>query len=171
MRRARIAGLTALVLSVTAGLPVSAAFGAGQADAGTLHVNNAAGANCSDTAPGSGSAAVPFCTISAAAKVVTPGQTVQIAGGRYAEEVHLTRSGEPGAPITFTGPASPESKGLGPVSVNETSGYTHAFFLDGVHDINVKHVDARGAQEAVLVQDSSRVTVDDASVPRRPTPA
>lgn len=63
-------------------------------------MNNNDGSNCADG--GSGSQAVPFCTISAAAKIVRPGQTVQIKpGNSYNEAVTIDRSGEPGKPITF----------------------------------------------------------------------
>ncbi|WP_167739635.1 right-handed parallel beta-helix repeat-containing protein [Streptomyces subrutilus] len=67
----------------------------------TLYVNNEGTSNCTDT--GAGSQAVPFCTISAAAKIVKPGQTVRIkTWGHYDENVVIDRSGEPGKPITFT---------------------------------------------------------------------
>jgi hypothetical protein len=42
------------------------------------------GAACSDSGPGT--APQPFCTISAAAAHAGPGQTVQVAGGTYAED-------------------------------------------------------------------------------------
>jgi hypothetical protein len=43
----------------------------------------------------------PFRTISAAAKIVRPGDTVIVAPGLYRESVTLTVSGEPGKPIVF----------------------------------------------------------------------
>ncbi|MGW6981343.1 PKD domain-containing protein [Streptomyces sp. NPDC054932] len=65
-----------------------------------LYVNNQAGSNCSDT--GAGTQAAPYCTISAAAKAVLPGQTVRIkAGWTYDEAVTIDRSGAPGKPISF----------------------------------------------------------------------
>ncbi|MFJ2823625.1 PKD domain-containing protein [Streptomyces toxytricini] len=65
----------------------------------TLYVNNNS-SSCSDG--GSGSQAVPFCSISAAAKVVAPGQTVRIkTGKRYDEAVTIDRSGTPGKPVSF----------------------------------------------------------------------
>ncbi|WP_405789848.1 PKD domain-containing protein [Streptomyces sp. NBC_00029] len=65
-----------------------------------LHVNNQSGSNCSDT--GAGTQAVPYCTISAAARAVLPGQTVRIKPGwTYDEAVTIDRSGAPGKPISF----------------------------------------------------------------------
>ncbi|GAA2140686.1 hypothetical protein GCM10009760_24080 [Kitasatospora kazusensis] len=70
-----------------------------------LYVDNAAAAHCSDS--GSGAQAAPFCTVQHAADVAQPGQTVNIAAGRYPEQVKITRSGGAGAPITFVGTGSP----------------------------------------------------------------
>ncbi|MFD9302604.1 PKD domain-containing protein, partial [Streptomyces sp. NPDC060048] len=65
-----------------------------------LYVNNGEGSHCSDS--GTGSQAVPFCSIAAAAKVVLPGQTVRIAPNTdYSDAVTIDRSGEPGKPITI----------------------------------------------------------------------
>ncbi|MFF1873444.1 right-handed parallel beta-helix repeat-containing protein [Kitasatospora herbaricolor] len=85
------------------GLPALSVAGAGAAVT-TLYVNNAAGASCSDS--GNGTQAVPYCHISAAAAVVLPGQTVDIASGSYNDTaLTITRSGTAQAPITFRGPA------------------------------------------------------------------
>ncbi len=54
-------------------------------------------------ATGSGSAEQPFGTIRQAADAARPGDTVLIHAGIYRESVLLTRSGEPGKPIIFTG--------------------------------------------------------------------
>jgi parallel beta-helix repeat protein len=64
-----------------------------------LYVDRA-NSGCSDT--GSGTAAQPFCTISAAAARVAAGQTVQVASGTYSEQVTVPVSGTSTAPITFT---------------------------------------------------------------------
>ncbi|MFF2041724.1 right-handed parallel beta-helix repeat-containing protein [Kitasatospora sp. NPDC058170] len=94
----------------TVGLPAVGASGA-VAEATTLHVDNAAGAHCTDG--GTGTAAAPFCHVAAAAAVVQPGQTVQIAQGAYDEgDLTITRSGTAAAPITFRGP-SPYEPGYG----------------------------------------------------------
>ncbi|MEU9159216.1 PKD domain-containing protein [Streptomyces sp. NPDC048424] len=66
----------------------------------SLYVNNYAGSSCSDGGPGS--QAVPFCTISAAAKAAAPGQTVRIKTGKtYDEAVTINSSGAPGKPVAF----------------------------------------------------------------------
>ncbi|MEV0985856.1 PKD domain-containing protein [Streptomyces sp. NPDC049949] len=98
MRPTRTVVLLTAGLVTLLGVPAAAA-----ADApATLYVNKS-DANCSDT--GSGAQAAPFCTISAAARVAGPGQTVRIGPGLYEEAVTVDRSGEPGKPITFTGDA------------------------------------------------------------------
>ncbi|MFG2984305.1 PKD domain-containing protein [Streptomyces sp. NPDC048258] len=97
MRPTRTTVLLAAGLVALLGLPATAAAAEAPSD---LYVNHAEGANCTDS--GSGSKAVPFCTISAAAKVVAPGQTVRIKTGKpYDEAVTIDRSGEPGKPIAF----------------------------------------------------------------------
>jgi parallel beta-helix repeat protein len=63
----------------------------------TLYVDQRDG-GCS--AAGSGSADQPFCTIGAAAAVAGAGDTVEVAPGRYREEV-TPGSGEEGAPVVF----------------------------------------------------------------------
>src|SRR5688572_2825363 len=55
---------------------------------------------CSDTGPGS--AVRPFCTISRAAGIATPGQNVVVSEGTYVEEVVPVNSGTSTAPITYT---------------------------------------------------------------------
>ncbi|MFJ4775345.1 PKD domain-containing protein [Streptomyces sp. NPDC088762] len=109
---------------LTAGLVTLLGLPAGAAAAETpalLYVGNGDGSHCSDT--GSGTQAVPFCTISAAVKVVRPGQTVRIDPlGTFNEAVTIDRSGEPGKPITFTGTPS----GLGVLGARLTvSGASH----------------------------------------------
>ena len=59
---------------------------------------------CSNTGPGS--AVTPFCTISAAAaKAVSPGDTVTVRPGDYLEQVTVAASGAAGSPITFAASA------------------------------------------------------------------
>jgi parallel beta-helix repeat protein len=55
---------------------------------------------CSNTGPGT--SAKPFCKITAAAKRVTAGGTVQVRAGTYPESVTVRSSGTAAAPITFT---------------------------------------------------------------------
>ncbi|MEU9144361.1 PKD domain-containing protein [Streptomyces sp. NPDC048349] len=110
------AGLVALL-----GVPAAAAA----ETPSSLYVNNTAGANCTDT--GAGSQAAPFCTISAAAKAVQPGQTVRIKPGKvYAESVTVDRSGEPGRPISFVadGPNPSDQVAIGSKGLT-VSGASH----------------------------------------------
>ena len=59
---------------------------------------------CSNAGPGS--AVTPFCTISAAAaKAVSPGDTVTVRPGDYPEQVTVAASGAAGSPITFAASA------------------------------------------------------------------
>ncbi|SCF38925.1 Right handed beta helix region [Micromonospora viridifaciens] len=114
---------------------------------------------------GDGSAEAPFCTISAAAAVVQPGQTVLVQPGNYLENVAFTRSGTEAAPITFRAANGPG----GQVRVgrfNTTAVTGTIFTLRQVHDVFVEGFTVwgdRGAA-AVVVDASSRVTVDGLSV-------
>src|SRR5436305_2491303 len=65
----------------------------------TLFVDRS-NSSCSNT--GSGTAAQPFCTISAAASKTTAGATVQVAAGTYSERVSVPVSGTSAAPILYT---------------------------------------------------------------------
>lgn len=95
-----MAGLSATAASLLMfGLAVPSALAA---QATTLYVDQASAA-CSDQ--GSGTQAAPFCTIQAAADIVSPGQTVEITptgAQRYIQPVTITRSGTAQQPITFT---------------------------------------------------------------------
>ncbi|MFJ9847313.1 right-handed parallel beta-helix repeat-containing protein [Kitasatospora sp. NPDC101155] len=152
MRTKRLAAIAALALSVTGVLPLA---GTAQATVTDLYVNNGSGAGCSDTAPGAGSQAVPFCTISAAADIVQAGQTVHVTSNIYKESVHLTHSGTPGAPITFTGPAHPDTTWSPDFLTSD-----YIFNLDHVHDVVLEHMSGQSAREGVVVTGSSRVTLD-----------
>ena len=56
--------------------------------------------SCSDT--GSGTAAVPYCTITKAVSQLKPGYTVYIGNGTYAETITTPVSGSASAPVTVT---------------------------------------------------------------------
>lgn len=133
-----------LVAVTAAGLATGTAAAATPPD---LFVNNAIA--CSDTGPGT--QADPFCTVQHAADIVNPGQTVRIVEGIYLEHVTLTRSGEPGLPITFAGPVGVENPPL-------IVGTSTALALTGVHDVAVSGLDFTGAT-AMTVTDSSDVTI------------
>ncbi|MEU7604642.1 PKD domain-containing protein [Streptomyces sp. NPDC041003] len=121
--------LTAGLVSLL-GVPAAAAAEAPT----TLYVNNYAGSSCSDGGPGS--QAVPFCTISAAAKAVAPGQTVRIKTGKtYPEAVTIARSGAPGKPVTFVAD--------GPVG-NPVSLGKEALTISGASHVVVRDLHASG---------------------------
>ncbi|WP_446211765.1 hypothetical protein [Micromonospora sp. IBSANI012] len=99
-----------------------------------------------------GSAEKPFCTISEAAAVAGPGQTVLVQPGEYQETVKFTRSGTEAAPITFRS-----------VNVSWQSAQVQSLNVAGVHDVVLEGfvVNGRGYVE---VKDSSRVRLDKLSV-------
>ncbi|MFF1903810.1 PKD domain-containing protein [Kitasatospora sp. NPDC058218] len=160
MSSGRRVGLAAALVSSTvigSVLPAVAAH----AEATYLYVNNRSEA-CSDTGPGSQSQ--PFCSIQTAADTAQPGQTVRIdGGGDYLEQVTLTKSGTPRNPITFEGLGEPAL--TPPTKVFGNGGQQpHAFVLAGVHDIAIKHLSLETGEEAVLVTDSARITVDGTTI-------
>ncbi|MFJ4775337.1 PKD domain-containing protein [Streptomyces sp. NPDC088762] len=123
----------------------------------SLYVSNLPDAHCSDA--GSGTQIAPFCTISAAAKVVRPGQTVRIKPGKtYDEAVTIDRSGEPGRPIAFV--AEPGT-GLGESLVQLN--YGRLLTVNGA-----SHVVLRGlfAQGGVQISRSVDVELDRSRVMR-----
>ena len=62
----------------------------------TLHVSSTSGSDSND-----GTSARPFKTVSAAAQVAFPGDTVRVAAGVYREQVDPPRGGTDGAPISY----------------------------------------------------------------------
>ncbi|MER5487049.1 PKD domain-containing protein [Streptomyces sp. NPDC002812] len=118
-----------------------------------LYVNRAA-ANCTDGGPGS--QAVPFCSISKAAKVVEPGQTVWVdaAVWHYKESVTIDRSGEPGKPITFDIiPGEPDP---------DTGEVSDTYATDGLTISGASHVVVRGltTDDGIRVHASTDVALD-----------
>ncbi|MGQ5259184.1 hypothetical protein ACTWLT_00350 [Micromonospora sp. ZYX-F-536] len=115
-----------------------------------------------DCTPGAdGSEEAPYCTISAAAAVVQPGQTVLVRPGNYPESVTVTRSGAEGAPITFRA----VNGGNGPIIVGNIGDTVvgTVFTLTGVHDVVVEGFVLEDTANAapVVVNASTRVTVND----------
>ncbi|MFG2823303.1 PKD domain-containing protein [Kitasatospora sp. NPDC048365] len=158
MRLRQSAALTVAAVTAVLGLP-----GLATADqAGTLIVDNDPAAHCSDT--GSGTPAQPFCTISAAAKVVEPGQTVRVlssgAGQYFDDEVHLTRSGTPDRPITFLGGTLGADNSGQPLLRSSTGAGNGSFVLSNVHDVVIKGFQYYSLRNAITIADSSRITVD-----------
>ncbi|MGY0461913.1 PKD domain-containing protein [Kitasatospora sp. cg17-2] len=156
MRLRHAFGLTLAAATAVLGLPGPAVAGP-TAEAGTtIHVNNSGDRACSDRGPGT--FAQPYCTISAAAVVVEPGQTVRIWPGRnYRESVRITRSGTPDRPITFLGvPDGNPADRDHPTIEAATSGYTPVA-LTGVHDVVLDGLRFNGT---LALTDTTRVSVD-----------
>ncbi|MEU8126062.1 right-handed parallel beta-helix repeat-containing protein [Micromonospora sp. NPDC049049] len=147
MGKSLLSGLATVVL--TGGALVGTILPA-QADAPTtLYVRQNPTANCSDQYPGT--LAQPFCTIGAAAAVVTAGQTVDVGGGNYRERVTIPTSGTPEQPVTFF--AS---------DVATLIGATAGFVIDGQHDVVLKNLRANGSTSALPgldLRNSSRITI------------
>lgn len=165
MRRSKL--LRGIVgLAVVAGSGVAILTGsAGATTPNTLYVNNAAG--CSDAA--SGTAAIPYCTIQAAANVVMPGQTVQITAdpagpvqsyGRF----KLTRSGTAAEPITFVGvDASPlDTRKVDVLAEFVVDDSIAGVELSGVHDVKLSNIFSQywGQQNGFAIVGSDHITLD-----------
>lgn len=146
MRSRRVAAAAVTVLAATGVLPSAAA----SAQTSDLWVDRSS-ANCADGGPGS--EAVPFCTVSAAARTAGPGQTVHIARGAYGEDVVLTRSGTADAPINFVGTGVPGAPLPGVVNVTSLT-------VRGASHLNVSELGINGS---ALPADRSPVTVTDSA--------
>lgn len=132
----------------------------------TLYVSGLGpmGGGCSDAGPGSYSD--PLCTVQAAANVVVPGQTVvvdtNVSNDYDTEDVHITRSGAPGAPIVFKTGGLPKS-GNQPSVVIE--GKANGFTLDGVHDVTIEGFGVENTTStAITVSNSSDITLNNLDV-------
>ncbi|MFF8775382.1 PKD domain-containing protein [Kitasatospora sp. NPDC015120] len=155
MRLRHALGLTVAAATAALGLPAPATA-APAATATTLHVNKNL-FNCSDQGPGT--VAQPFCTISGAANVVEPGQTVLVWPGDYPEQVLIRRSGTPEKPITFLGgpvDTAPFSDNMPVVRGPEGLG---AIIVADAHDVTIRGFRSF-ATHGVQVQRSSRVVLD-----------
>lgn len=140
---------------------VATGFAAAPASAvvSTIYVQNGFGQNCSDS--GSGSSAVPFCTISKAASVVQPGQTVMVGYGDYPETVTITAKGTAAAPIRFVGQSNLINNFATWVgSDGATNSGNYAFVLDGAQYVTVTGFAASGNQSTVVAQDAKNVALD-----------
>ncbi|MFJ2187365.1 right-handed parallel beta-helix repeat-containing protein [Kitasatospora sp. NPDC087861] len=151
--RTRTALAIGAALLGTVGLPAVGVNSAAAA-ATTLYVNNAAGANCTDS--GTGTQAAPFCRVAAAAAVVQPGQTVEIAQGSYnGFAVVVTRSGTAEAPITFRGQARPYPAG-GPWIQGGAPNYPdNALVVRGADHLRFENLSLRSNQRPAVVVDGA----------------
>jgi len=165
MKAGRIVKFAVVLLA--AGVGLTAPFEARPSAAGTtpavstsadLYVDSHA-----QCAGADGSQWAAFCTISAAAAVVSPGQTVHVEPGTYYEAVTFTRSGTSSAPITFVA----DNTNLGLVMVGSVAQQVNGsiFNLSNVHDVVVRGFLAFGSgAPVVLVNNSARVTLDGGAV-------
>jgi parallel beta-helix repeat protein len=107
------------------------------------------GAGCSDSGPGTQSQ--PFCTISAAARVATAGQTVLVSSGTYQENVTPVNSGTAGSPIAYQ---------AAPGATVTVTGGTHAFTISSLSWITVSGFTVTGTtNDGIYVWKSSNVTL------------
>jgi hypothetical protein len=116
------------------------------------------------TAGGDGSLSRPFCTISAAAAVAQPGQTVRVEPGTYVEDIAITRSGTSANPITFLA----ESSGTRVLvaSLGQLPATTPIFSIAHVHDVIIRgfQILAPTTAPGFLIDDSTDITVDQGEV-------
>ncbi len=114
----------------------------------TLYVDNG-NPLCSDS--GSGTQAIPFCTISAASSQVQAGETVQVASGTYTESVISSATGTAQSPIIFT-----SAPGANVV----VAGGTNGFLLSAASWVTINGFTVTGTTGiGVLVQSSSNITI------------
>jgi Right handed beta helix region len=151
---ALVAGVALVAGIALPGHPAAAqAAGAAAVAGADLYVSNEAGSGCSDS--GSGTASQPFCTITAAAAAVQPGQTVIVEPGNY-DDVTISRSGTSSAPITFLAANSPA--GLVSVGVTQQAAQD-AFLVSGAHDVVISGFNSYGSG-AILVDNSAGITIN-----------
>ncbi len=108
----------------------------------------------------------PYCTISDAAAVVLPGQTVEIEPGNYAESVTISRSGTAAAPITFEGIDGLNTQAEVGNIINRTPITGPALDINGAHYVTVKGLWLQGdvGSDVAIVENSSNVTIDQGSI-------
>ncbi|MFD9127237.1 LuxR C-terminal-related transcriptional regulator [Kitasatospora sp. NPDC059571] len=165
--RTRLGVLTGAVILGTAGIPAAAS--AANAAATDLYVNNASGAHCSDS--GQGTQTQPYCTVSAAARSVQPGQTVHVAQGKYPEQVTLTRSGTADAPITFVGTGGNNSaRDQGTTLGVNFDNRQHALVLSGVQHIRIKDFALAGGSSTVAIDNGSDIALTGNVISSDPIP-
>lgn len=87
---------------------------------------------------GVGTADDPMGRLQRAVEAARPGTTVQVRPGEYREKLTTVRSGEPGAPITITGPAEAVVRGsrsdYGIVRIHHSHVHLRGLTLEGLLD-------------------------------------
>jgi hypothetical protein len=85
---------------------------------------------------GQGTPASPFASLQKALAAAQPGDTIELAPGRYLQDARTVRDGAPGRPIVIKGPADAIVSGAGApriFEVNHDHIELHGFTLDGRH--------------------------------------
>jgi PKD repeat protein len=137
-------GATALGIAGLTASPASAAWS----------VRFVGGANCSDA--GTGSAAQPFCTISAGVAVAGAGDIVLVSPGTYNEQITVPNSGTDWAPVTI------ESGTPGAAVI---TGGVHGFVVAGKSSVIIDGFTVTGTSgEGVYLVDSSKLVVSRTTV-------
>jgi len=164
LAKMRIVRFGAFALAAALSVPLVMAAPAEAAATTTLYVNNGTGGSpapkCSDA--GTGTASQPYCSISAAVAVAQSGQTVLVSGGNYNEQVNVTRSGSPGEPITIKADDSENDLGepmVGNTFATDNKDMTHAFVLQGVHDVVISGFIVDSEDANIVVDGSSNITL------------
>ena len=153
-----VGGRHMAVLAPTAAAAVGNATAAGPGP--TLYVNRA-NSNCSDTAAGAGSQAVPFCTLQAAADNVTAGDTVLVTAGAY-QPFTISAQGTASAPITFK-PASGSRSSIDIFSSSlKATTPVHAIDVEGSSHLDLEGfwINVTATGDFVLINNSHDVTFD-----------
>jgi hypothetical protein len=134
-----------------------------------LFVDGASGSGCSDTASGTGTQAVPFCTLQAAANAVVAGDTVLVTPGVYAGFT-LSAQGTAAAPIVFESSIVPSSAFYSqpivlesPLNAGSTSSPAHAIDVENSSYIDLENfrIAELATSDALLINASHHVTVDE----------
>ncbi|WP_307846193.1 PKD domain-containing protein [Actinospica durhamensis] len=154
MRKRHIAVLVALCAAVAGPVP-SPAYASSTPT--TYFVDNSDPSACSDTGPGS--QIEPFCTVQTAADAASvPGDTVEVMPGSYLEQVDISASGTPSAPITFeTGASIGRLRGA---VITSGSDWHSGFVLSGASNIVIDGFTVAEVRSGIVIDDSSDVTVD-----------
>ncbi len=117
----------------------------------TLYVNNATSAHCSDS--GTGTSAVPYCTIQAAANAASAGTTVLVEAGTYAPAT-VTVTGTESAPITIKSDVPQQAA----VSNNDV---VPSFTVKGSSYVTIQGFQVGTISgQALTIDNSSHITVD-----------
>ena len=100
---------------------------------------------------GTGSQTTPFCTISAAAAVAKPGDTVLVQSGTYPEQVAPKNSGSASAPISYT---------TAPGASVTVTGATDGFYVSSKTWITISGFTVSGTSSyGIYLKNSSNITV------------